>query len=86
MRKPANQVASIDDVNAKQDKLDYTPANDANVVHRNPDTGTVNESANYTKGLQTSGFDVLGTKTLSSSDDYLNQSNDNPNVLFIVKG
>ncbi|WP_251947357.1 hypothetical protein [Levilactobacillus brevis] len=70
----------------KQDKLNYTPANDANVVHRDPNTGTVNESANYTKGLQTSGFDVLGTKTLSSSDDYLNQSNDNPNVLFIVKG
>lgn len=64
----------------------YVPANDTNVVHRNPDTGTVNESANYTKGLQTSGFDVLGTKTLSSSDDYLSQSNANPNVLFVVKG
>jgi len=44
------------------------------------------KATNFTAGLQTSGFDVLGAKTLSSSDDYLKQSNDNPNVLFIVKG
>lgn len=33
MRKPANQVASIDEVNAKQDKIGYTPADDSKVVH-----------------------------------------------------
>lgn len=37
MRKPANQVASIDEVNAKQDKIGYTPANDSKVVHDNHD-------------------------------------------------
>ncbi|WP_437695983.1 hypothetical protein ACSOCI_08935 [Levilactobacillus brevis] len=33
MRKPANQVASIDEVNTKQDKLTITPADDSKVVH-----------------------------------------------------
>lgn len=33
MRKLANQVASIEEVNAKQDKIAYTPADDSKVVH-----------------------------------------------------
>ncbi|ATU71099.1 hypothetical protein CT113_12480 [Levilactobacillus brevis] len=33
MRKPANQVASIDEVNTKQDKIGYTPADDSKVAH-----------------------------------------------------
>lgn len=37
MRKPANQVASIDEVNTKQDKIGYTPADDSKVVHDNHD-------------------------------------------------
>lgn len=33
MRKPASDVAGIDEVNAKQDKIGYTPADDSKVVH-----------------------------------------------------
>lgn len=33
MRKPANDVAGIEEVNAKQDKLTITPADDSKVVH-----------------------------------------------------
>lgn len=33
MRKPASDVAGIEEVNAKQDKIGYTPANDATVAH-----------------------------------------------------
>ena len=33
MRKPASDVAGIEEVNAKQDKIGYTPANDSKVVH-----------------------------------------------------
>ncbi|MCI2020006.1 MAG: hypothetical protein LKJ60_10385 [Lentilactobacillus buchneri] len=40
MRKPANDVAGIDEVNAKQDKIGYTPADDSKVVHDNHD-GTI---------------------------------------------
>ncbi|MEN2360157.1 hypothetical protein [Levilactobacillus brevis] len=35
MRKPANQVASIEEVNAKQDKIGYTPADNSTVLHNN---------------------------------------------------
>ncbi|WP_214464511.1 hypothetical protein [Levilactobacillus brevis] len=63
MRKPANQVAGMDDVNAKQDKLDYTPANAANVVDRNPDTGTVSEPTDFTN------LTVNGGKSVATSDD-----------------
>ena len=37
MRKPASDVAGIEEVNAKQDKLTITPADDSKVVHK---TGT----------------------------------------------
>ena len=33
MRKPAGDVAGIEEVNAKQDKIGYTPADDSKVVH-----------------------------------------------------
>ncbi|MSE22423.1 hypothetical protein GKC44_14550, partial [Lactobacillus parabuchneri] len=33
MRKPASDVAGIDEVNTKQDKIGYTPADDSKVVH-----------------------------------------------------
>ncbi|ORN31830.1 pyocin knob domain-containing protein [Lentilactobacillus parabuchneri] len=33
MRKPASDVAGLEDVNAKQDKIGYTPADDSKVVH-----------------------------------------------------
>ena len=37
MRKPASDVAGIDEVNTKQDKIAYTPADDSKVAHN---TGT----------------------------------------------
>lgn len=63
MRQPANQVAGIDEVNAKQDKLDYTPANAANVVDRNPDTGSVSEPVDFTN------LTVNGGKSVATRDD-----------------
>ncbi|MBW0262607.1 phage baseplate upper protein [Lentilactobacillus parabuchneri] len=33
MRKPASDVAGIEEVNAKQDKISYTPADDSKVAH-----------------------------------------------------
>ncbi|WP_125583736.1 hypothetical protein [Levilactobacillus cerevisiae] len=35
MRKPASDVAGIEEVNAKQDKIGYTPADDSTVLHNN---------------------------------------------------
>ena len=46
MRKPASDVVGIEEVNAKQDKIGYTPADDSKVVHDNHD-GT--EQLNGTK-------------------------------------
>lgn len=38
MRKPASDVAGIEEVNAKQDKIGYTPADDSKVVHNSSTT------------------------------------------------
>ncbi|WP_191980875.1 hypothetical protein [Levilactobacillus brevis] len=65
LQKGGKNVATVDDVSAKQDKLDYTPANDANVVHRSPDTGAVTESGNF-PGLQVKGVDVATTADLNN--------------------
>ena len=64
MRKPASDVAGIEEVNAKQDKLDYTPANDADTFHRSPDTGAVTESGNFPT-LQVKGVDVATNDDLN---------------------
>lgn len=37
MRKPASDVAGIEEVNAKQDKIGYTPADDSKVAHLSGD-------------------------------------------------
>uniref|UniRef100_UPI00403F3BA6 hypothetical protein n=1 Tax=Lentilactobacillus hilgardii TaxID=1588 RepID=UPI00403F3BA6 len=37
MRKPASDVAGIEEVNAKQDAIAYTPADDSKVVHNTGD-------------------------------------------------
>ena len=51
MRKPANDVAGIEEVNAKQDKIGYTPADDSKVVHLS--TGdTVARPTNISTGYQ----------------------------------
>ena len=67
MRKPANQVAGMDDVNAKQDKLSYTAANDATSFHRDT-TGTVTESGNF-PALKVKGDDVATAAELKSVED-----------------
>ncbi|MDT7015371.1 hypothetical protein [Levilactobacillus namurensis] len=45
MRKPASDVAGIEEVNAKQDKIGYTPADDSKVVHDNGN-GTIEVNGN----------------------------------------
>ncbi|MEK2587849.1 hypothetical protein ABQ284_05845 [Lentilactobacillus buchneri] len=57
MRKPASDVAGIEEVNAKQDKIGYTPADDSKVVHDNHD-GTI--TANGTV------FNLLNSLSASS--------------------
>ena len=49
MRKPANDVAGIDEVNAKQDKIAYTPADDSKVVHTT-DTSNWQKQAMFNPG------------------------------------
>ncbi|WP_252261832.1 hypothetical protein [Levilactobacillus brevis] len=48
MRKPASDVAGIEEVNAKQDKIGYTPADDSKVVHQSdmrvPSNAVVSQS------------------------------------------
>nr|WP_286012682.1 hypothetical protein [Levilactobacillus brevis] len=63
LQKSGVDVATVDDVSAKQDKLDYTPANAANVVDRNPDTGVVSTPTDFTK------LTVNGGKSVATSDD-----------------
>lgn len=47
MRKPARDVAGIEEVNAKQDKIGYTPADDSKVVHDNHDNTITANGASY---------------------------------------
>lgn len=63
LQKGGKDVATVDDVSAKQDKLEYTPANAANVVDRNPNTGVVSTPTDFTK------LTVNGGKSVATSDD-----------------
>lgn len=47
MRKPASDVAGIEEVSAKQDKIGYTPADDSKVVHDNHDNTITANSLTY---------------------------------------
>ena len=49
MRKPASDVAGIEEVNAKQDKLTITPADDSKVVHTS-DTSNWQKQAMFNPG------------------------------------
>ena len=49
MRKPASDVAGIEEVNAKQDKIGYTPADDSKVVHTT-DTSNWQKQAMFNPG------------------------------------
>ena len=72
MRKPASDVAGIEEVNVKQDKIGYTPADDSKVVHDNHD-GT--EQLN---GVQVQPFnklsDTIGGRNLLINTAQLNDS------------
>ncbi|WP_304057860.1 hypothetical protein [Levilactobacillus namurensis] len=48
MRTPASDVAGIEEVNAKQDKIGYTPADDSKVVHDNGDGTVTVDGQTYT--------------------------------------
>ena len=47
MRKPASDVAGIEEVNTKQDKISYAPADDSKVVHDNHDNTITANSLTY---------------------------------------
>ena len=68
MRKPASDVASIDEVNAKQDKIGYTPADDSKVFHS---TVTQLNSTDMNTVL-TAGFYKLNSVTngMPNADDH----------------
>ncbi|QOJ84582.1 hypothetical protein [Lentilactobacillus parabuchneri] len=64
MRKPASDVAGIEEVNAKQDAIGYTPADDSKVVHDNHD-GTITANGtvfNLLKSLSASSIPQDPTK------------------------
>ena len=55
MRKPASEVAGIGEVNAKQDKIGYTPADDSKVVH--------------SKDMRKPASDVAGIEEVNTKQD-----------------
>lgn len=67
MRKPANTVAGIEEVNAKQDKIGYTPADDSKVVHDNHDNTITANSSIY--DLSKSGLTSLQFVNSGSFND-----------------
>lgn len=67
MRKPASDVAGIEEVSAKQDKIGYTPADDSKVVHDNHDnTITAN---NLTYDLSKTDITPIGALYSGSFND-----------------
>ncbi|WP_251908350.1 phage baseplate upper protein [Lentilactobacillus kefiri] len=67
MRKPASDVAGIEEVNAKQDKIGYTPADDSKVVHDNKN-GTITAN-NFVYDLSKTGITPLGLYNSGSFND-----------------
>ena len=67
MRKPASDVAGIDEVNVKQDKIGYTPADDSKVVHDNHDNTITANSSIY--DLSKSGLTSLQLVSSGSFND-----------------
>ncbi|WP_425324903.1 hypothetical protein [Lentilactobacillus diolivorans] len=67
MRKPASDVAGIEEVNAKQDKIGYTPADDSKVVHDNHD-GTITAN-NLHYDLSKTGLTPIGFYNSGSFND-----------------
>ena len=67
MRKPASDVAGIEDVNAKQDKIGYTPADDSKVVHDNHDNTITANNLHY--DLSKTGLTSLSVYKSGSFND-----------------
>ena len=68
MRKPASDVAGIEEVNAKQDKIGYTPADDSKVWH-----STINQlNSTDMNTVKTAGFYRLisGTNGMPNVDNW----------------
>ncbi|RDF15351.1 hypothetical protein CNR30_01360 [Levilactobacillus brevis] len=76
MRKPASDVAGIEEVNAKQDKLTITPADDSKVVH-------TSDTSNWQKSKVTddAGMPLL---MLGDTDDLSAKLNGLPNGYFTI--
>ena len=64
MRKPASDVAGIEEVNAKQDSIGYTPANDKDVVHKDPNSGNTSENVNFTGKVQKDNSDLIAVSDM----------------------
>jgi len=80
MRKPANDVAGIEEVNAKQDKLTITPADDSKVVHNSGDE-TIGGTKTFTNPIKGT-IDGI-TYRYSAAGDDLDTSYMNDSVIYI---
>lgn len=79
MRKPANDVAGIEEVNAKQDKIGYTPADDGKVVH-------TSDTSNWQKQAMFNAGSYMIISTLGAKLDFydlLTQKFTGPGVYYI---
>ncbi|MCE6038156.1 pyocin knob domain-containing protein [Levilactobacillus brevis] len=84
LQKSGVDVATVDDVSAKQDKLDYTPANAANVVHRNPDTGRATDTTDFPyKGLTVDGYPIIPLVLVPDRATAITKTAQYPNYAFM---
>ncbi|WP_435752252.1 hypothetical protein [Levilactobacillus brevis] len=60
----------------------YVPANAANVVHRNPDTGSVSESVDFTNA-KANGHPIIPIETSTDKDTAQTNSTTTPNVIYL---
>lgn len=80
MRKPASDVAGIEEVNTKQDKIGYTPADDSKVVHNSGDE-TIGGTKTFTKPIKGT---IDGITYRYSAQGYdLDTSYMNDSVIFV---
>ena len=80
MRKPASDVAGIEEVNAKQDKLTITPADDSKVAHNSGDE-TIGGTKTFTNPIKGT-TDGIAYRYSAPGDD-LNTSYMNDSVIFV---
>ncbi|WP_341780411.1 hypothetical protein [Levilactobacillus sp. HBUAS70063] len=78
MRKPASDVAGIEEVNAKQNKIGYTPADDSKVVH-------TTDTSNWQKQAMFNPGDYVTDATNSTTDfaKLLRSKYNKPGVVYI---